>query len=230
MPIGRRLELLQWAQRQRAWIVEDDYDGEFRYGQRPNDALQSGDTDGRVIYVGTFSKALSPQLRLGYLVLPHELVPVFRQAKRLADRHAPALDQRVLASLIDSGAYERHVRRVRRENEKRRLALIDAVARHLPRDAQLAGTAAGLHVVIWLPSLRPQNETELVAAARFNGLGVYAVSPLFAQSKHVVSRPGELILGYASLTSEQIEQGIRGLASVISALRTDQNNTKATNL
>lgn len=230
MPIGRRLELLQWAQRQRVWIVEDDYDGEFRYGQRPIDALQSVDTDGRVIYVGTFSKALSPQLRLGYLVLPHELVPVFRQAKRLADRHAPALDQRVLASLIDSGAYERHVRRVRRENEKRRLALIDAVARHFPRDAQLAGTAAGLHVVIWLPSLRPQNETELVAAARFNGLGVYAVSPLFAQSKHVVSRPGGLILGYASLTSEQIEQGIRGLASVISALRTDQNNTKATNL
>ena len=89
LPIARRQALLQWARRQRAWVVEDDYDGEFRYGQRPIDALQSIDTEGRVIYVGTFSKALSPQMRLGYLVLPPALVPAFRQAKRLTDRHAP---------------------------------------------------------------------------------------------------------------------------------------------
>ena len=99
LPIGRRLALQQWAQQQGAWIVEDDYDGEFRYGQRPIDALQSIDADGRVIYVGTFSKALSPQLRLGYLVLPKELVAVFRQAKRMADRHAPVLEQRWTATL-----------------------------------------------------------------------------------------------------------------------------------
>lgn len=169
LPIGRRLELLRWAQRHRAWIIEDDYDGEFRYGQRPIDALQSIDADGRVIYMGTFSKALSPQLRLGYLVLPTELVPVFRQAKRLADRHAPVLEQRVLASLIDSGAYERHVRRTRRENERRRVALLNAVARHLTSDARLVGTAAGLHAVLWLPSLRPRDEPTLVAAARSRG-------------------------------------------------------------
>ncbi|OGB78166.1 MAG: GntR family transcriptional regulator, partial [Burkholderiales bacterium RIFOXYC12_FULL_60_6] len=156
LPITRRQQLLQWARRQNAWIVEDDYDGEFRYGQRPIDALQSIDGDGRVIYVGTFSKALSPQLRLGYLVLPPELVSVFRQAKRLTDRHAPVLEQRVLASLIESGSYERHVRRMRRENERRRAALLEAVARHLPKDAQVGGTAAGLHVVLWLPSLNPK--------------------------------------------------------------------------
>jgi GntR family transcriptional regulator/MocR family aminotransferase len=219
LPIGRRLELLQWAQRHRAWIIEDDYDGEFRYGQRPIDALQSIDTDGRVIYVGTFSKTLSPQLRLGYLVLPPELVPVFRQVKRLIDRHAPVWEQRALASLIESGTYERHVRRVRREHERRRAALLDAVARHLPGDAVVGGTAAGLHVVLWLPSLRQQDESALVAAASERGVGVYPVSPLFAGPlpRH---RPAGLVLGYAALTVEQVQQGMRHLADAIAGLST----------
>ncbi|CAN7752025.1 PLP-dependent aminotransferase family protein [Variovorax sp. LjRoot130] len=216
LPIGRRLELLRWARTNGAWVVEDDYDGEFRYGQRPIDALQSIDTDGRVIYIGTFSKALSPQLRLGYLVLPPDLVPVFRQAKRLADRHAPVLEQRVLASLIDSGAYERHVRRTRRAHERRRAALLDAVVRHLPGGAAVTGTAAGLHGVLWLPFLRPQDEPALAAAARSKGVGVYPVSPLFAKPEsRMQPRPAGLILGYASLTVEEIDQGMRVLAAVI---------------
>ena len=199
-------------------MVEDDYDGEFRYGQRPIDALQSIDADGRVIYIGTFSKVLSPQLRLGYMVLPPELVPVFRQAKRLADRHAPVVEQRVLASLIDSGAYERHVRRTRREHDRRRAALLDAIAHHLPGDAAVTGTAAGLHVVLWLPFLRPQDEPALVAAVRRKGVGVYPVSPLFAKPQSpVLPRPAGLILGYASLTVEEIQQGMRTLAAVIAA-------------
>ncbi|WP_326540957.1 MocR-like pyridoxine biosynthesis transcription factor PdxR [Pseudorhodoferax sp.] len=214
LPIGRRMELLQWARRQQAWIVEDDYDGEFRYGQRPIDALQAIDSDGRVVYMGTFSKALSPQMRLGYLVLPAELVPVFRQAKRLADRHAPLLEQRVLAALIEGGAYERHVRRLRRENERRRTALLEAIARHLPGDAHVAGTAAGLHVVLWLPSLRQRDEPTLVAAARARGLGVYPVSPLYARAG-AGARPAGLVLGYASLAVEQMAPGMRVLASVL---------------
>jgi GntR family transcriptional regulator/MocR family aminotransferase len=218
LPVGRRRELLRWARQRRAWIVEDDYDGEFRYGQRPIDALQSIDTDGRVIYVGTFSKTLSPQLRLGYMVLPPALVAAFRQAKLLTDRHAPVLEQRVLASLIDGGAYERHVRRSRREHERRRSALLEAVARHLPREVQVAGTAAGLHVIVWLPFLGQRDEALLVAAARAAGVGVYPVSPLFA-TREAPSRPrpAGLILGYASLTGEQIEQGVRTLGSVIAA-------------
>ncbi|HUD32942.1 MAG TPA: PLP-dependent aminotransferase family protein, partial [Variovorax sp.] len=220
LPIGRRLALLAWARRHRAWVVEDDYDGEFRYGQRPIDALQSIDADGRVIYVGTFSKALSPQMRLGYLVLPAALVGVFRQAKRLADRHAPSLDQRVLAALIDGGAYERHVRAARRANERRRAALLDAVARHLPGDARLAGTAAGLHAVLWLPSLRSGDETRLAALARGMGLGVYPVSPLFAApSGDAAARPCVLILGYASLTPDRIDDGVRLLAAALSSAR-----------
>ena len=220
LPIARRQELLKWAGQRRAWIIEDDYDGEFRYGQRPIDALQAIDRDGRVIYVGTFSKALSPQLRLGYLVLPPELVPTFRQAKRLTDRHAPVLEQRALASLIDSGAYERHVRRVRRENERRRTALLDAIAHHLPANARVVGTAAGLHVVLWLPSVPHQNEPAVVAAARERGVGVYPVSPLFASPpSRTRPRRAGLILGYASLTIEQIEKGVRALAAAIARVQ-----------
>jgi GntR family transcriptional regulator/MocR family aminotransferase len=218
LPIGRRQALLQWARRHRAWVVEDDYDGEFRYGQRPIDALQAIDTEGRVIYVGTFSKALSPQLRLGYVVLPRELVPVFRQAKQLTDRHAPLMDQRVLACLIESGAYERHVRRQRREHERRRAALLEAIAQHLPEGASVVGSAAGLHMVLWLPPLRAQDEPALVAAAGAQGVGVYAVSALFANTSSR-KRPAGLILGYAGLTVEQIRQGMGILADVLKRLR-----------
>ncbi|MBX9795216.1 MAG: PLP-dependent aminotransferase family protein [Burkholderiaceae bacterium] len=219
LPIGRRQDLMLWAKRRRAWIIEDDYDGEFRYGQRPIDALQAIDGDGRVIYVGTFSKVLSPQLRLGYLVLPSRLVPVFRQAKRLTDRHAPVLEQRALAALIDSGAYERHVRRVRRENARRRAALLDAVAEHLPTQ-QVAGDAAGLHVVLWLPAIAQRDEAAVVTAARERGVGVYPLSPLFAgpELRKRSLRAG-LILGYASLTVEQIQKGIASLAAAIAHLQ-----------
>lgn len=219
LPIGRRQALLQWARAHNAWVIEDDYDGEFRYGQRPIDALQSIDADGRVIYIGTFSKALSPQLRLAYLVLPASLVPLFRKAKRLADRHAPVMEQRVLAALLGSGAYERHVRRMRRENERRRQALLDAIRRHLPDDAKASGSAAGLHLVLWLPALRPRHEPQLIAAARAAGVGVYAVSPLFARPPSAMApRPAGLILGYASLTLAQIDEGMQRLAGAIAAL------------
>lgn len=219
LPVGRRHELLRWAERQQAWVLEDDYDGEFRHGQRPIDALQAIDLNRRVLYLGTFSKALSPQLRLGYLVLPSALVPVFAQAKRLADRHAPVTHQRALAHLIDTGAYERHVRRTRREHGHRRTALLDAVAQHLPADARLAGTAAGLHAVLWLPAWQPADEPDIVRAARSAGVGVYPVSALYAQhDAGTVPRPAGLILGYASLTPGQVAQGIRLLGRVLRAL------------
>jgi len=216
LPVGRRMALLQWAQRHQAWIIEDDYDGEFRYGQRPIDALRSIDVNDRVIYIGTFSKTLSPQLRLGYLVLPAELVAFFRQAKQLADRHAPVLDQRVLASLIDSGAYERHVRRVRRENDQRRAALLDAVARHLGDCARITGTAAGLHAVLWLRGLAAEDEPALVAACHGQGVGIYPVSPLFTEPPPAPGgRPAGLIMGYAGLAPQEIERGIRILATIV---------------
>lgn len=222
LPLARRQALLHWAAQQQAWIIEDDYDGEFRYGQRPIDALQAMDTEGRVIHVGTFSKTLSPQLRLGYMVLPPALVAVFVQAKRLCDRHAPRLEQRVLARLIDSGAYERHVRRQRRRHERRRAALLEAVARHLGARARVAGDAAGLHVVLWLPGLPAACEPALIAAARARQLIVHPVSPLHAtpqEGGRPSERPAGLVLGYASLEAAQIDAGLRRLADALAALQ-----------
>ena len=217
MPVGRRQQLLQWARRQRSWVIEDDYDGEFRYGQRPIEALQVLDTDSRVIYVGTFSKALSPQLRLGYLVLPPELVPLFREAKRMTDRHAPVLEQRVLAALIEEGVYERHIRRMRRKNEQRRAALLAGVQRYLPADAKVTGAAAGLHLVLWLPSLTSAQEFSLIEVARSNGIGVYPMSPLFGKpsTRNSTDRPAGLVLGYASLSEQQILSGMQQLGTAI---------------
>lgn len=146
-------------------------------------------------------------------------MPVFRQAKRLSDRHAPVLEQRALATLIDSGAYERHVRRVRRENERRRSALLDAIAQHLPAGALAVGAAAGLHLVLWLPMVRQQDEAAVVAAAREVGVGVYPVSPLYAGPPGLSKpRPAGLIVGYASLDIEQICTGVRALAAVLHRL------------
>jgi GntR family transcriptional regulator/MocR family aminotransferase len=216
LSVARRLELLSWASRHRAWIIEDDYGGEFRYGQRPIDALQSMDAQARVIYVGTFSKALSPQLRQGYLVLPRELIHVFREAKRLTDRHSPRWEQNVLASLIESGTYERHVRRLRRENERRRRALLEAFEHHLAEHGRLVGMAAGLHGVLLLPRLRAQDEPRLQAIALERGVGVYPLSPLFAEPASAeYERPAGLILGYAGLTAPQIHEGICMLGTVI---------------
>ena len=216
MPVGRRHELIEWAKQRRAYVIEDDYDGEFRYGLRPIDALQSLDASGSVIYVGTFSKALSPQLRLGYLVLPHALVPVFREAKRLTDRHAPRLDQLALASLVHSGAYERHVRRMRRENERRRAALLQAVARHLPQNVEVQGAAAGLHVVLWLRGLRRRDEATLVTSARESGVGISPITPLYSNGGNRRQHDcAGVVLGYASLDVTQIERGIRTLGAVL---------------
>lgn len=216
LPIGRRQQLLAWARATGAWILEDDYDGEFRYGLRPIDALQSIDEVGCVIHVGTFSKALSPQMRMGYLVLPPSLVPVFREARRLADRHAPRLDQLVLAALIEDGSYERHVRAARRRNEGRRAALLQALERHLPGAVQVEGSASGLHVVAWVPAVHQRDEIALVRLARERGVGVRPISPLYAAGDaHRRQSCAGLVLGYASLQPEAIEQGVRRLAGVV---------------
>jgi len=216
MSISRRQTLLAWAQRHSSWIIEDDYDGEFRYGLRPVEPLQSLDSRGCVIYIGTFSKALSPQLRLGYMVLPPLLVKPFRHAKQLADRHAPMLEQTVLAELIGSGAYERHLRKLKRENERRRGALMEAIAEHLGPRARVEGTDSGLHVVVWILDVPKGAEQQIAAKAKERGVGIWPVSPLYAEgSKFRNNRCAGFVLGYASLKQADIEHGIRLLAEVL---------------
>ena len=213
---GRRRELLAWATRHGAHIIEDDYDSEFRFDVAPIPPLQAMDEAGRIIYLGTVSKTLSPALRLGYLVVPPALSMAFAKAKLLADRHASSLEQEALAELIGSGAYERHVRRVRRRNADRRAALLAALADTLGKAVTVAGADAGLHVVVWLNRVPAPQEEVLVARARASGVGVYPITPLYAAAP-ADSRPAiaGLVMGYACLDEEAIWRGVRLLAEVL---------------
>jgi GntR family transcriptional regulator / MocR family aminotransferase len=213
MTLPRRLALLAWAERAGAWVVEDDYDSEFRFGGRPVESLQSLDRAGRVIYAGTFSKVLFPALRLGYLVAPEALVAPLTAAKALADTGAPGLEQRVLASFMGSGAFERHLRRARRRNGARRRALLDAVAAHLGERVEVLGANAGLHVMVRLRGVAPAREAAIVSRAAAAGVGVYSPASFYLAPER---RPeAALLLGYAGLTPEQIRHGIARLARVL---------------
>jgi len=216
MSAGRRRALLAWAERTGAQVIEDDYDSEYRFDIAPIPPLQALDDAARVIYLGTVSKTLSPTLRLGYLVVPAALSEAFAKAKRLTDRHAPGLEQEALAELIGSGAYERHVRRVRRRNSERRGALLSALSASLGDAVTVAGADAGLHVVLWLNRVPREREDALIARAHAAGLGLYPVSPLYA-SAPISGRPGMagLVVGYASLDEQAIGQGVRRLREVL---------------
>jgi GntR family transcriptional regulator / MocR family aminotransferase len=214
---GRRRALLDWAARSGAVIVEDDYDGEYRHGVAPIPPLRALAPD-CVVYVGTLSKTLSPTLRLGYLVVPPSLERAFAEAKRLTDRHAPLLEQEALADLLTSGAYERHVRAIRRKNAERRVALLSAVAEALGDAVVVAGTDAGLHVVLWARGIPADREPQILADARAAGIGLYPVSPLYASKGERPTTVG-FILGYAALDIDALRRGVAILATVLAAHR-----------
>ena len=209
LPLSRRLALLEWADRAGAVVIEDDYDGEFRYEGQPVESMQGLDTNGRVIYVGTFSRTIFPALRIGYLIVPKSLLPAFTAAKWLCDRHTATLEQETLAEFIASGIYERHLRRARRANAKRRRTLLQAFDNYLSHAATISGAGSGTHVVIW-PKKR-ETEEALIARAAAAEVGVYGIAPYFLKRS---PRPA-LLLGYARMTEEQIREGIRRLANAI---------------
>jgi len=219
LSVERRQALLAWARRSGALVIEDDYDGEYRFDTRPIEALQSLDDSGVVLYAGTLSKTLSPLLRLGYLVVPPALAETFAAAKQLADRHAPRLEQAALAALITEGSYERHVRRVRRRNAQRRAAVLAAIASDLGDRVTIAGAAAGLHLVVWFNDLPQRREADLIVRARAADLGLHPITPLYdpAATRERPDKAG-IVLGYAALDERTIRQGIRRLASVLDEL------------
>ncbi len=210
---SRRRALLAWATASGACIVEDDYDGEYRHDISPIPPLQTLDPQA-VIYVGTFSKTLSPTLRLGYLVLPAGLAGMFNEAKRLTDRHTPLLEQEALADLLVSGAYERHVRSIRRKNAERRAVLLQALSGECGPAVSIEGAETGLHIVIWINGVDASREGEIVEAARSVGLGLYPVSSLYDPK---ISKPGTagFVIGYAALDTDMIRRGVSMLATVL---------------
>jgi GntR family transcriptional regulator/MocR family aminotransferase len=209
---------MAWARHTGAHVIEDDYDSEYRFDIAPIPPLQTMDDAGRVIYLGTVSKTLSPTLRLGYLLVPAPLAETFAKAKRLADRHSPGLEQEALADLIGSGVYERHVRRVRRRNGERRAALLAALSATLGDAATVVGADAGLHVVVWLKRVPRAREDALIARAHAAGLGLYPVTPLYAPGS-AAARPDRagLVMGYASLDEQAIQRGVRTLQQVLAS-------------
>ncbi len=209
LPLTRRLALLDWARRKDAVIVEDDYDGEFRYEGQPLESLQGLDTEGRVIYLGTFSRTIFSALRIGYLIAPKSLVPAFTAAKWLCDRHTATLEQETLAEFISTGMYERHLRRVRRRNTAHRAALLEAIHKYLGDRVETSGDGAGTHIVLW-PNQRIVENT-VIGKAAARGVGVYGISRYF------LARPSRrgLMLGYSRMNEERIREGIRRLSEII---------------
>jgi GntR family transcriptional regulator / MocR family aminotransferase len=214
LSLPRRLELLEWAQKQDAWIIEDDYDGEFRHDTRPLAALKSLDRDGRVVFVGSFSKVMFPALRLGYLVVPPALREVFHAAKWLVDRGCPAIEQRALSLLMESGQFERLVRRTGRLLAERRGALLRALERHCAAQLEVRGSSAGMHVVAWLRRHRPEQVGAICAAAEKRQLGIYDVAPYFSQHG---ARAG-LLLGYSALSPTDLAEAGRRLGALLAEI------------
>jgi len=215
MSATRRLLLLNWAVLSGAWIIEDDYDSEYRFGSRPISSLQGLDTDARVIYIGTFSKVLFPALRLGYMVIPKDLVPAFCAARDAADVFSSTLYQAVLTDFIREGHFARHIRRMRMLYMDRRRALVKALQIQMGDMTEVIGAEAGMHLVALLPPGTDDVAVSSEAAQR--GISATPLSSCFL----IPPLRGGLILGYGGTNARQIHDGINKLRmSVQSASRT----------
>jgi GntR family transcriptional regulator/MocR family aminotransferase len=211
LSLPRRLELLAWAQQTGALILEDDYDSEYRYGDRPIPALQGLDRSHSVIYIGTFSKVLFPSLRIGYLVLPPSLVSLFARAKWLSDRQLPLLEQQVLTDFIEQGYLERHIRQMRSLYDRRRQVIVQALKAYFGERATILGEKAGIHLMVRLQT--HLTDAEIIQRAAEVGVGMMSAQPHYLNA----SSTGEFIFGYSELTEQQLQEGIRRLAEAISS-------------
>jgi GntR family transcriptional regulator/MocR family aminotransferase len=209
MSMARRLSLLEWASAAGAWIVEDDYDSEFRYVGRPLAALQGIDWANRVIYLGTVSKVLFPALRLGYLVVPPDLVKVFIAARLFTDIHPPLLEQVTLAAFLHEGHFVRHIRQMRQLYQERQLTLVDLARKTLAGALELQPAVAGMHLIGWLPSKQDDRQVARAAARVW-----VDVSPLSLYALEGSERPG-ILLGYTAVGTQEMRASLERLASVL---------------
>jgi len=210
----RRQELLRYAERHDTWIVEDDYDAEIRYDGRQVAALRSVDRSDRVVFIGSFSKVLSPSLRLAYLVAPRGLRQDLVNAKRLADLGCPAIEQAALAHFMSSGGFERHLRRVVRALRSRRNALVNTLRQHAAEALDLQDGHAGMHLVGWLKGRAAAQAPTLVTHAASLGLGLHPLSDHYM----VPPRTPALLFGFAALSPSEIEAAGRLLGRALEAL------------
>ena len=206
MSLPRRLALIEWAQRTNALILEDDYNGEYRYVGRPLPALHGLAPPGRVLYTSSFSKLLFPALRIGYVVVPPDAAGRFAAARWLVDRHSPPLEQAVLADFIDEGHFARHIRRMRTLYAERQSALVEAASQDLEGLLDVPALEAGLHLVGWLGDAI--SEAMLLEAASSANVDVTPTSSLAARKPKRAS----VILGYAPFSPREIRRATKALA------------------
>jgi GntR family transcriptional regulator / MocR family aminotransferase len=212
MSLPRRLALLKWASAAGSWILEDDYDSEFRYGTRPIPCLHGLDSDGRVIYAGSFSKTLFPSLRLGFLIVPSDLRDRLLGARRAADVHPPLLEQAVLAEFIAGGHFDRHVRRMRAAYRERLDALVSAAEQNCSGLLRLRPVHTGLHVVA---DLEGADEEAVSREAQARGVEVTPLRPFFLTPQTA----NALVLGFASAPPAALKSAMERLAAAIAAVR-----------
>ena len=205
LSMQRRLDLLHYAERHQCWILEDDYDGEFRYDAHPLAALRSLDQQDRVIYVGTFSKVMFGGLRLAYMVIPAALRNDFISAKYFSDMACPVIDQAALAHFMEDGGFERHLRLARKELKARRDVLVAGLKEHARDRIEITDTPAGMHLVVWLRGYNAPRREALVAHAHQLGLGLHPMSPLYLKAPE---RQG-LLLGYCGLSVNELREAMQ---------------------
>jgi GntR family transcriptional regulator/MocR family aminotransferase len=211
MSLPRRLALLEWARTNNSWIIEDDYNSEFRYAGRPLASLQGLDQGGRVIYVGTFSKTIFPSMRIGCAVVPPDLVGIFTGARALNDTHSSLIDQAILTEFIGDGHFGRHVRRMRTLYEERQQTLIAECEKNLAGLLDVRKAEAGMHVVGWLPEGVSDKAISRKATKHHLKL-----APISAYCTKELPR-GSLILGYTAFEKNQIKEGVKRLKAILSS-------------
>ena len=210
MSASRRLQLLDWAERSRSWILEDDYDSDYRYETMPISSLQGLDHNARVIYIGTFSKVLFPSLRMGYLVIPGELIGRFRAVRLAMDIGPATFVQKVLADFIREGHFSRHIRRMRLLYHERRNALLKSLRSAFGSGLQITGEEAGMHLCVIVNGIDDREVAERAARAR---LWLVPLSSSYAGKR----RQQGFILGFSSTRTEDMPRAVQKLRAVMSA-------------
>lgn len=226
MSLTRRLEMLEWARRAGALIFEDDYDGEYRYSGRSVPALQGLDRNGVALFAGSFSKILFPALRLGYVIVPEDLVERFAAAKSILNRHAPLLEQTVLCEFIEAGHFGRHLRRMREMYSERLGVLLEEGRRQLKGVMEISEIEAGLQTMGWLTK---GIDAKAVAKAAFaRGVETIPLEGFYRSAQELEKRERDgLQMGFAAVTPREIRRGVEELAHVIEGMRLNRSVKEA---